>query len=276
MAEQTYCLDVPQAFNHGILAARAAMACDLAIDAIDWSKASWEMEERGWDRAKGQREMKKFIERSGDLLYSELNDGKGDYPGDPDKKLYLWQYRDLTDCPQDKGTFKDRMEDIAHGPYETSFFQEYYEWGGDVSKKDIHKFVITFLSNLVHDYKAKGSKRFACAVDGTHDKTKNGSPLWPEKQCSRARELWKRASYAPLWLPLTYALRDQASDPSVRCDLYMMVKTILPMMMPGDQFDSTNFEKIDGSFGSHAIQAKYYYYNFDAAFDKECSKMDPF
>ena len=275
ITEQEYCLDVPQAYNHGILVARAAIACDDAMEALSWGKAKWDVD--GVDKGSFQSKMRSLIKDSGKLLLGDMKktSSGGEYPGSSKPTFYQWNYRDVSDCSKDKKTYKDRFEDIAHAPYETSFLEEFYEWGGSISHKDIHYLVITFLNKIVADYKGKGGKRFACDVDGTKDSDSNKYPSWSGKQCNNARALSKRSTHAPKWLTLAYALRNKMGDKDIACDVYLMMKTVLPMMMEGSDFDD-NFKGADSNWMSHAVQAKYYFYNFDAAFAKDCSNMDPF
>ena len=275
-AEQKYCLDVPQAYNHGILAARAGMACDRAMDSIDWRTVEWAPERSGWTRLVAKRKLRRFINTSGELLLGDMERVTATYPARPDGVqggMFQWQYRDVSKCKEDRGTFKDRYEDIAHGPYEINFFSEWKEWGGDVSDKEMHRFVRTFLSMIVADYNGKGGKRFACDVAGTTDDTKKGSPNWPEKNCFNSRALWKRVTHAPLWLSSAYSLRNDMSFRAVKCDVYLMMKAVLPMMDSKSKDFDENFEKMDSHWGSHAIQAKYYFYNYDDAFEKECGDV---
>ena len=272
VTEQKYCLDVPQAYNHGILAARAGMALDRTIDAIDWKKVEWNSGRSKWGRLMAQRKLKQFIMKSGDLLLGDMDNTSGSYPGGKGD-IYQWQYRDVSKCNEDRGTFKDRYEDIAHGPYEINFFSEWFEWGGRVSVTEMHTFARTFLSMIVNDYGAKGGDRFSCDVAGTNDGTKRGSPYWPEKNCGNSRELWKRVTHAPLWLSSAYSLRDNMSDNGVKCDVYLMMKAVLPMMDNNSKDFDEHFEEMDSHWGSHAIQAKYYFYNYDAAFERECGNV---
>ena len=278
-ASQKYCLDTPQAYNHGIMVARAAMACDKAIDAISWKQAKWDMKE--WTRPQAQRQLSRYIIKSAKLLLGEFEElrsrknGKYDqYPGSR-SRYFQWKYRNLSTCPEERDTFKNRFEDIAHGPYETQFVQEYSDWGGSLDNDELHKLIVTFLNHLVHDYIEGPEGRFACDVAGTHDNSKEGAPRYPEKQCKNARDVDKRAQSAPLWLTLAYGVRDDVqADKTLRCDALLMVKTVLPLLLPGEQFDKEHFEEIDSKWGSHAIQAKYYYYNFEAAFEKDCKDLD--
>ena len=278
--KQKRCLGVPQAYNHGIMVARAAMACEKAMRAINWADAGWLMEE--WTQEEAMRNLTKFIKTSAELLLDDFEEvelssrGSRDrYPGAVPATFYRWRYRNLTNCPKERDSEKHRFEDISHGSYQTDFLSEFYQGGyGKVRASELRKLILTFLNRIVRDYNEEGGSRFACAVDGTHDSDKEGPPGWPRKSCINSRTLETRSAKAPQWLTLASVLRDAAeSDQSLRCDVLLMVKTVLDLVLPGVSFDSANFAKLDPAWASHAIVAKYYYYNYEAQFNRDCGTL---
>ena len=282
--ERKRCLDVPQAYNHGIMVARAAIACEKAMERIDWADAGWPMEE--WTREEAARSLTGFVKRSAELLLGDFEEvevpsrrsrsSRDRYPGAAPASFYTWRYRNLAKCPKERDTQRNRFEDIAHGSYATDFLSEFHEgaYGNLLQESELRKLVVTFLNRIVRDYGAEGSGRFACAVDGTHDGSEQGPPRWPRKSCRNSRSLKTRAAKAPQWLTLASVLRGAAeSDRALRCDVLLMVKTVLDLVLPGASFDSANFDRLDPSWASHAIAAKYHYYNYEARFSRDCRAL---
>ena len=282
VAEQEYCLDTPQAYNHGLMAARAAMAVWRAINVIDWKKAKWTMKE--WSVAEAMDKLDEFVIGNAEYLKDGLEKQPGtgsskydNYPGPKGTDWYQWKYRLYEGCSKARDTFLDRPEDIAHATYETSFVAETRQWGNEHKGKpdmvfdmnEAHRMMVTFLNRIVADYGAEGGERFACDVDGTTDDRDNGNHAW--KQCAGSRKLEIRAGFAPSWLPLAASVRyDLDKDDLVHCDALRMVETVLPLVVPGKKFDEDNFDNLSVKFASQAIQAKYYWHYYEKGIEKVC------
>ena len=297
------CLNSPQAYNHGLMAARAAMMAREAMSAIDWDKAAWGMDDE-WSITKAKRLIDTFILDSGRFLKHGMVDQPGTgtskwdmYPGPSGSEWVIWNYRDYTKCDIGQGTYKDRPEDIAHATYETNFVNEFRRWAYNkfpeasetFSEKDVHKMIVTFLNRVVADYDAPGGKRFACDITGVNDDDDHGWNLidvhaW--KQCGGSRKLPVRAGFAPGWLVLATSIRptitgdhdseasemsSESVDPKrAHCDVMRMVKTILPLVLPGDEFDDANFHRMTSKWASESIEAKYYWHYFQKGIRKHC------
>ena len=278
------CLDNPQAYNHGLMAARAAMAAWRAIHVIDWNVAEWTMVE--WNRIQAKNQLDEFVEKNAQYLKDGLQmqpttgESKLDkYPGPKGTEWYQWKYRNYEKCPKAIGTFLDRPEDMAHATYETNFVVEVRQWAHDhqgepdiiFDMNDAHRMMVTFLNRVVADYEAYGGERFACDVDGTTDKKSNGiGEAW--KQCGGSRRKEVRAAFAPSWLPLATAVRyDLDKNDQAHCDALRMTNTIMPLVMPGAEFDEDNFDRLSVKFASEAIQAKYYWHYYEKGMKHLCS-----
>ena len=278
------CLDNPQAYNHGLMAARAAMAAWRAIHVIDWSEAEWTMVE--WNRVQAKNQLDAFVEKNAQYLKDGLKrqpptgGSKLDkYPGPEGTDWYQWKYRNYDMCPKAIGTFLDRPEDMAHATYETNFVVEVRQWAHEhqgepdiiFDMADAHRMIVTFLNRVVADYKADGGERFACDVDGTTDKKSNGiGESW--KQCGGSRRKEVRAAFAPSWLPLATAVRyDLEKNNQAHCDALRMTNTVMPLVMPGAEFDETNFDRLTVKFASEAIQAKYYWHYYEKGMKHLCN-----
>ena len=279
------CLGSPQAYNHGLLVARAAMATLRAMWKIRWSSVGWPMDE--WTMLEARGKLGQFTRmnarwlRDGMKAYSTGEDKRDNYPGKDGVTWLQWNYRDMSSCDTYKGTYKDRPEDIAHATYEVNFITElrdYVKEGtpGAVESdlnifalRDVRSLMVTFLNRIVHDYSGKGGDRFACDVTGLVENS-NWGETW--KQCGRSRDKKVRALFGPAWLPLAVnAKAEWRKDSGLECDALTMVDTVLPMTIPDNKnFDETNFHKISSKWAPYAIEAKYHFYNFKALLDKDC------
>ena len=278
------CIEAPQAYNHGLMIARASMAAYGALEAIDWDQASWGMDAE-WTKAECKDQMAKLIRQNARWLRKGLatpeptgSDRRDKYPGSKGTEWYQWNYRDLSDCKELQGGYLDRPEDVAHATYEVKFITQYRHWeqqhgsGDDDSmfdKDDIRKLMVTFLNRIVYDYDAPGSERFACDVEGINDNSDWGHP-W--KQCGNTRRLAYRAKIVPGWLALAHVVKDDIGkdDKLLRCDALRVVRTILPLVVKGKEFDAKNFKPMLPKWAPDAISAKYYYYNYESEFKDHC------
>ena len=279
------CLGSPQAYNHGLLVARAAIATLRAMWKIRWSRVGWEMDE--WTMPQAKEKLGEFIRtnarwlRAGMKPYSTGEDKRDNYPGKDGVTWFQWNYRDMSSCATYDGTYKDRPEDIAHATYETNFItelREYVKEGtpgslrsdmGIFDLKDVRSLMVTFLNRIVHDYDGKGGDRFACDVTGLVENS-NWGEAW--KQCGNSRDKEIRALFGPAWLPLAVNVKDEwRKNSDLKCDALTMVDTVLPMTIPDNKnFDGSNFDKINSKWGSYAIEAKYHFYNYKALLGKGC------
>ena len=275
---QDKCVTEPQAYNHGLLVARAAMAAELALQEILHGKwyVTWPMTEE-WTPAVCMERLKWLITQNAQWLRKAFkkqpptgSDDRDNYQGPDGQDWYQWDYRDLSNCDMLRGTSKDRLEDIAHAVYEVNFVAEARVWseGLDLepifAHKDIHRLIVTFLNRVVHDYDAPSNERFACDVAGVIDGDKWGNA---DKQCgSKFRTPEKRAKHALGWLNLAHSvwhLRENENYQLLRCDVLRMASVVLPLTLPdSDEFDAFNFEQLDQAWAAEAIRAKYYFYNY--------------
>ena len=278
------CLDVPQAYNHGLLVARAAIAALRAMDEINWKKASWTMYE--WSMEEAQEVLGEFIRKNAEWFLDGMEkqeptgDDKRDmYPGGKGADWYVWKYKDVSKCSKYEDTFKDRPQDIGHAPFEISFmtdFRTYVKEGTSGSKskdsdifdeRDVRAIMVTFLNRMV-DYSKSGGRKFACDLTGITEKSKWG---YPDKQCGSSRNANHRPLLAPAWLELAANVHgdDMRKDKELECDALRMVNALLPMTVPGeDDYDKDFFGKLTDKWGTYAIQAKYYFYNYKTLYEK--------
>ena len=277
------CIGAPQAYNHGLMIAQASMAAYSALEAIDWDKTSWGMDD-DWTIAECKDQMAKLIRQNARWLRDGMtspeptgSDRRDKYPGAKGTEWYQWKYRDLSGCKELQGGYLDRPEDTSHATYEVKFITQYRQWeqlygrGDDKSlfdTDDIRKLMVTFLNRIVYDYDAPGSKRFACDVDGINDNSNWG---YPWKQCGNTRRLTYRAKIVPAWLALAHAVKDDiGKDNKMRCDALWVVRTVLPLAVKGKEFDKKNFGTMLPKWAPDAISAKYYYYNYEREFKDHC------
>ena len=130
--------------------------------------------------------------------------------------------------------------------------------------------MVTFLNRIVYDYDGDAGHRFACDVKGTNDHH-TGDNAW--KQCKGSRASDVRASVTPGWLVLASSVRKELQDDLLlRCDAFLMMKTVLPLALDGSsEFDDQNFNVLGPKWGSEVIEAKHNFYHFNQAYKQDCS-----
>ena len=265
------CLDQPQALNHGLLSAAAAIALLRACAAIDWSLADWHLEDADGtplDRETYLGDLEEYVAASTRYLLDSLNVRETDstnatdaYPGPNGTKWYIWKYRDVSGCLEGnaaRGGREDRWEDISHAYHELKFVANVRALGGDyfgkkghfgVTEQHLRRFIVTVLNRLIVDRTVSGGNRFACDVSGN---------TTDEKSCGSSREEKKR-HYHALWLLVAaIAARD---DPGAKCDVLSLVDGVLPLFIDGHPDFSAHGKKCGNLV---ALQAKYYFYWYEA------------
>ena len=286
------CLGQPEAYNHGIQVARAAIAALRAIDEIDWkNKVAWPMTE--WTKKECQLRLSEFIRQNARWMRSAFyepsptgSDPLDKYPGSVSGKAWFqWKYRDLSTCQHYQGGVSDRLQDIVHAKPEIHFVGEFRTWAAeqplagqcDQDDRDIfpksvlHRMIVTFLNRIVYSYEAPSHERFACAISGIITNSTWGD-AW--KQCKGARRAAVRAQAAAGWLALAYLAKDDihAGDQALYCDVLRMVKAVLPLALPGNHdFDRRNFRGMNEKFSFELIAAKHYFYHYELALKDACA-----
>ena len=293
------CLEQPEMYNHGTSPARAAMEVMEVIDLIQegngWDrKVSWPLSECSLEECR--KKLGEYIENNGIWMKSAFDQpqsvtgeypGLDKYPGDNGTSWYTWRYQDVSNCPDGPvypvdrtAEFVDRPQDIQHGKEEMAFIHEYMEWAtrtgtSDVfSMEDIRRLIVTFLNRVVYDYSAASDNNlFACDVEGS---------ITGFSCSGSSRGIERRSQGSANWLVLAYAAKkhgtawdsahwDEPESRSLRCDVYRMVRLVLPLVLPGsDRFDANNFEKISSDWFAEIAMAKYYFYNYDYGIEEAC------
>ena len=284
------CMTQPEAYNHGLVAGRAAIAAVRALDAVDWGQVEFPLQELTLDETKER--LNYVIVRSAKYFrkaFSEPpvtgSDPRDNYPGPDGTAWWQWNYRDLTRCPEAHGTNKHRPEDIAHTKFDIDFIVDFRDWIQEqpdnvhVRRKyrnlfgppEIHRLLVTFLNRIIHDYNAPAHERFACDVVGVYDGDDWGNSA---KQCgnpSRAPET--RPRHAVGFLPLAHTVKDKLGKNSqLSCDAFRTVYEILPHALPGEKFDSFNFATVEQNHGAKLIEAKHHFYNFEKRLMDACNR----
>ena len=290
VTQQSYCLDLPQAYNHGLLVARAAMAAWRAVKEIDWRLTPWTFQEM--TRNEVMASFTILITRNAKWLRGGMkeqppagSDKLDNYPGEFGASWVVWEYRDYTGCdlPGDLD-YKYRAEDISHATHEIAFIVNFRQWASEkysegshelniFAADDMHKIIVTFLNRVVYDYNEEGSKKFACDVLGIYDDSDWGEP-W--KQCKGSRALAERAHFAAAWLPLAFSVRDEVNSndkryQALQCDAIRMIDTVLPMILKESNEYYHRFDVNDLRWGFPAIETKYYFYNYKARLAEKCA-----
>ena len=290
VTQQSYCLDLPQAYNHGLLVARAAMAAWRAVKEIDWRQTPWTFQEM--TRSNIMNSFTTLITRNAKWMREGMKEQPpagsnklDNYPGEFGASWVVWEYRDYTGCdlPGDLD-YKYRAEDISHATHDIAFIVDYRQWASEkysegaagldiFAADDMHKIMVTFLNRVVYDYDEQGSKKFACDVLGIYDDSDWGEP-W--KQCKGSRTLAERAHFAAAWLPLAFSVRDKVNSDdrrykALRCDAFKMIDTVLPMILKESDEYYHRFDVNDLRWGFPAIETKYFFYNYKARLTEECA-----
>ena len=287
---QKKCVSEPQAYNHGLLVARAAIAADLALQEIVngtshfslQGNVTWPMEE--WSPSVCMKRLKWLITKNAKWLRAAFrkqpltgSDDRDNYQGPDGQDWYQWNYRDLSNCGKLRGTSKDRLEDISHAAYEVTFVAETREWSEVLelehvfAHKDVHRLIVTFLNRVVLEYNATSSNRFACDVAGVNDGDAWGNA---DKQCGGSRTPKKRPKQALRWLSLVHSVRHLSTENEnyrlLRCDVQRMVSAVLPLMLPGSGEYDKSFQYLDQAWAAEAIKTKYYFYNYRQQINATC------
>lgn len=269
------CVDQPQALNHGESAAAAAIALLQACRAIDWTKAKWglvDAEGSPLNRFTFLTEVEAFVASTAQVLLHALKECKTGsssldrYAGVDGTAWYLWQYKDVSECPEAKtekgqksGHSLARWEDTTHMRYELSFAKTLRAVGHDlfgresyfgVERKHIRGLLVTMLNRLIADRGASGGARFACDISGN---------TTDARQCSKERAEHVRHLAAAHSLHAAVAARD---DPTARCDALSLVDAVLPLFTVGHT-DFISGTLCGGKVSDTTLvllEAKYYFY----------------
>ena len=265
------CLDQPQALNHFESAAVAAVALLQACRAIDWAKTEWRLvdaEGSPLHRFTFLTEVEAFVGSAAQELLRTLKERKTGsssldrYAGVDGTAWYLWQYKDVSECPESKTTEGQRhghslarWEDTNHMRYELIMARTLRAVGHfGVERKHIRGLLVTMLNRVIVDRGAPGGARFACDIYG------NTTDV---RQCSSERAEDKRHLAAAHSLHTAIAARD---DPRVRYDALSVVDAVLPLFTVGHTdfipgtFGRSLCDGKDGDTTLALLEAKYYFY----------------
>ena len=293
--EEQHCLDIPEMYNHGTALARMGMALHQAIGSIDWGGRVWPFPEL--PRKLYNRRLKRYILRTGRWFKSAMakpspTTGNSDdlilhpemYPGEAGTRWHNWKYRNLEGCEKYEGTMDDRPADLSHSFSEMAFVTDFMEWAlgnGKAARRtfrktDLKKFIVTFLNGIVRDYAGPVLDRFSCDILGTVESDIDNDVIWAWKSCGGqdGSTLAQRPRKAILWTTLGYAAkRFMAKDKALRCDVYRLVRTTLPLVTEGSSdFDSDVFRAgwYSKNWSSQMILTKYLFYNYDYGLQEAC------
>jgi len=286
--EATYkCPEQPQAINHGISSATAAIGLVRAFGAIGWldgnSISSWKLTDA--DDVKIElnnyiNDLEMFVSKSAELLITKVctlrktGDSKKDnYAGDV-KEWYRWKYRKVseTTCPSFGIDPSNRPEDIAHAKNAITFATKARAVGNDyfngnpnyfgISEKDIHRFLMAVLNRFIVDPKAEVVSRFSCDLNSETDLL--------AKSCQGSRKMPGRLMHISQLLSVVNAARDLNVD-DYRCDVLSVVNAILPIFLEGHKDFHAQFKYGSWKFLLAPLMTKYYFYWYEAGVIK-CQK----
>ena len=297
------CLSEPQPYSDAIMVVRAALQAARAIDTIDWDSTSGTVHFYDWEAKDWREKLSSFVLKNAAWARQGFweppptgADKRDNYPGVSGSRWWLWKSRDLSNCPEQKGSPKDRVEDISRAPIMIDFIAEFREWvheqhhkrreqlpaeaAGIFSEGSVKRLLVTFLNRVVRDPKGKTGRKFACDVQGIHDDDRWGNP---KRQCgSQSRHPVARPRHAVGFLPLAFSVREgMKQDSPISCDAFRTVNHLLPMAIPGRLFNAANFadfgsaDTADMLVISKLIQAKFYFYNFKQRLDDSCGPLKP-
>ena len=277
------CPEQSQAINHGLSAASAAVGLIRAFGAIGWlnpsnkAVSSWELLDADGNQIEQMNyvdPLKEFVSASAGVLIkmckiskTGANPNKDNYSGPNGTEFYIWKYRKISKalCPSFDDDASNRYEDIDHAKVELRFTSivravgnDYF--GGDsnyfgISKKDVHRFLISVLNRFIINSEVKVNERFTCDLRGESD------PL--SKACSNARAFPGRISHVTDLLSIANAARD---NPDARCDALALVNAVLPISLEGNKDFHGRFSFYEKSlFTSRFIplMTKYNFYFYE-------------
>ena len=262
------CFDLPDAHNHGIVAATAAFHLREAMQLVDWSHGIWPLSGQVSQDA-FRAELKAMVQGSASLLTDDMvTTSTG---------ARAWKYRaNVQSCPS-LGAKKDRYDDISHSRHAMGFLALLHSRAPNaygISEDLVERVLRTFLETMVHPQGDQffDGRRFACDLMGTTDVNALGQVLAESqlsetqaKSCRASRAVDDRVTFATQWSYLAAAL----SNPSQRCNSVNVVATVFPMLLQGSPYLGQGY--VAGRSGKEAllaaaaINAKYWFYNYDAA-----------
>ena len=284
------CPDQPQATNHGLASANAAIALLRAFGAIGWlnsssdSKSFWRLFDADGmklELADYLRDLKKFVTASAHVFIDlctihKRQKSKGN-TGSDGEEWYTWKYADMdsSECPSFRNDDSNRLEDIDHAQYEMKFAsgvravgKDYF--GGDANyfgiyDKDIHRLIVAVLERFITDQNAEVNDRFSCDLGGETD------PY--SKSCSVRRVIPSRVIEASHLLDIAITARD---SPEAHCDVLTLVKSILPIFLENHEDFHGNHEGIfrykkNAQFLLAPLLTKYYFYWYEIG-NANCQK----
>ena len=284
------CPDQPQATNHGLASANAAIALLRAFGAIGWlnsssdSKSFWRLFDADGmklELADYLRDLKKFVTASAHVFIDlctihKRQKSKGN-TGSDGEELYTWKYADMdsSECPSFRNDDSNRLEDIDHAQYEMKFAsgvravgKDYF--GGDANyfgiyDKDIHRLIVAVLECFITDQNAEVNDRFSCDLGGETD------PY--SKSCSVQRVMPSRVIEASHLLDIAITARD---SPEALCDVLTLVNAILPIFLENHEDFHGNHEGIfrykkNAQFLLAPLLTKYYFYWYEIG-NANCQK----
>lgn len=279
--EATYnCPGQPQAINHGISSATAAIGLVRAFGAIGWLEgkliSSWELTDADGVKIELKNytnDLDHFVSRSAKLLTTNVCNvrktgisDKDNYAGPDGKEWYRWKYRKMSTktCPSFKSDKSNRPEDIAHAKNEITFATKARSVGNDyyedpnyfgIYDKDIHRFLMTVLNRFIIDPKAEVVSRFSCDLNSETDPS--------AKSCNGSRQMPNRLMHSSQLLSIVNAARDLNVD-DYRCDVLSVVNAILPMFLEGhEDFQAFGYSG-SWKFILAPLITKYYFYWYEA------------
>ena len=262
------CFDLPDAHNHGIVAATAAFHLREAMQLVDWSHGIWPLSGQVSQDA-FRAELRAMVQGSASLLTDDMvTTSTG---------ARAWKYRaNVQSCPS-LGAKKDRYDDISHSRHAMGFLALLHSRAPNaygISEDLVERVLRTFLETMVHPQGDQffDGRRFACDLMGTTDVNALGQVLAESqlsetqvKSCRASRAVDDRVTFATQWSYLAAAL----SNPSQRCNSVNVVATVFPMLLQGSPYLGQGY--VAGRSGKEAllaaaaINAKYWFYNYDAA-----------
>ena len=263
------CFDLPQAHNHGIVAATAAYHLREAIQLVDWSLATWSLSGL-MSRDAFRAELEAMVQGSASLL---TNDMVTTSTG-----ARAWKYRaNVQSCPS-MGAKKDRYDDISHARHAVDFLAMLHTQAPNaygISEDLVERVLRTFLETVVHPQNNPlqyfDGRRFACDLIGTTDVDEYGQVVAESllsnaqaKSCKASRAADNRVTFATHWSYLAGAL----SNPSQRCNSVNVVTAVFPMLLQGSPHLGQGYETGTGKealLAAAAVHAKYWFYNYNQA-----------
>jgi hypothetical protein len=263
------CFDLPQAHNHGIVAATAAYHLREAIQLVDWSLATWSLNGLVSQDA-FRAELQAMVQGAASLLTNGMIIAS--------TGARAWKYRDnVQSCPS-MGSKKDRYDDISHSRHAVGFLAMLHAQAPDaygISEDLVERVLQTFLETVVHPQSIPlqyfDGRRFACDLSGTTDVDAQGQVIAESllsdsqaKSCKSSRTVDDRVSFAVHWSYLAAAL----SNPSQRCSSVNVVTTVFPMLLQGSPHLGQGYVSGTGKealLAAAAIHAKYWFYNYNQA-----------